>query len=86
MSLVHRRTQDNNEYEICSIRGMSLRGYRCKKIQFILDLDNGTLSLYKSAEEVYTIASGLEGEYIWKASTAGESQNGSEYELRIGDW
>lgn len=60
------------------------RWYYCKKFQFILYLDNGTLFLYKSASEVYLIASGLEGEYVWFVSSNGPRRHYCE--VKIGEW
>ncbi len=52
------------------------------KVGFILDLDEGVLSLQKSGKHI-EVVSGLVGEYVWAASVLCDMHGPS---IRIGEW
>ena len=44
----------------------------CRVLGMLLDLDNGTLSLYQYGQRLSTLKDGLAGEYCWIAGFGGD--------------
>ena len=57
------------------------RFFRAGKVGFILDMNNGTLAMYKNGNRVGQVISGLDGEYVWYARSLG-----GRGEIRICEW
>ena len=55
--------------------------YSTDRVGFILDMNNGTLALYKNGNCVGQVISGLDGEYVWYARSLG-----GRGEIRICEW
>ena len=55
------------------------------RVGFLLDMNNGTLALYRNGNHVGEIASGLVGEYVWVARL-GSSLRNEDASVRICEW
>jgi len=53
------------------------------KIGFVLDLDEGTLDVYKNDRRLGTMKSGLVGEYCWVVSREGSVSVAISRQLRV---
>jgi len=71
------------ENEYCFLRNDGFN--ESDRVGFLLNMDNGTLALYRNGNHVGEIASGLVGEYVWVARL-GRSLRNEDASVRICEW